>query len=298
MKFGNVERQKELVVVNGKKKPKGSSKNKRKSTGARKRRSTAKRAAPRRRSARRRNPGTDVKGHVGAALAGGAAALLMQPAVHRLTGSISNRMLRTAARTLGTAGVGVGLALVASKVGGQSVGKGIAGGAGAVATLHGMSEVANGNGSPKPMLQKLGYAQLGAPENIFESGGQVFQMLPDGRAQLLFGASAEPIVLKLKDGGTEDATSLGSLGNGEQLVMLKTGELVALPSGELSGDDDDGLSGVEGMEGIERAENLSGDDDDGLSGVEGIERAENLSGDDDDTLSGLEGDDNGVGYDG
>ncbi|WP_338866296.1 hypothetical protein [Myxococcus stipitatus] len=257
-------RKKELCIVNP---GKGG---KRKGTTRRRSAPRVTKAKARRSSRRRRNPGMDVSGTLMAAAAGAATALVLQPLTHQAAKRVRNRPIRAALRTLGPAIVGVG---VGTFVGKQypGAGKAIAGTATALGVLHGLSELANGGATPSPTLQAVGYAQLGAAEDVFVRDGQAFRVLPDGSTAMLFGVSAAPVELQLDDGSTIAGTMLGDLGEGEVLVMDAGGNLLRLPTGDA------------GVAGIEKA-------DDGLGG---IEKAEELAGPDDEDLSGVAGDDDG-----
>jgi hypothetical protein len=253
-----LERKKELVIVNGKKK---------KSTKkAARRRTAARRPAPsaprRRRSSRRRNPGTDWGGTAVAAGVGIAGLLGLQ-LVTQQARRIKHRPVRAAVRTLVPALVGLGGGAFAGRKW-PAVGKSLAAVGMGLSALHGLSELANGGATPSVLLQRAGFAQLGAAEDVIERDGQLLRVLPDGRTQLLFGLGEEtaPVVIRLADGTQEAGTFLGDLGEGEVLVMDGRGNLLALPSG---GGDMAGIEDAEHLGAIEEAEQLNGaDDDEGL----------------------------------
>ncbi|WP_224369714.1 hypothetical protein [Hyalangium versicolor] len=267
----NLERQKELMIVNGTKKKNkkraATAKSRTSATPKRKRRSrqAAPPPAPRRARARRRNPGVDVGGTLVAAGVGMATVVALQPLLHQVTTRVSNRMVRAGLRTILPAGATMGLGLFLNRLN-PSAGKAVASAGAALAALHGLSELANGAGQPVGALQKVGYAQLGAPDDVYISGGQVYRMLPDGTSQPMYALAGEAIELNLENGGTESATLLGDLGESEVLVMDQRGNLLALPKGDSSG-----------VEGIEQAD-LSGGSFEVADDLGDIEADEGLSG--------------------
>jgi hypothetical protein len=256
------ERTKELLIVNGaeKKTPKA----KTKTQGARRRRrssSPARTSSPRRR-ARRRNPGTDVRGTLVAAGAGVAAALVGQMATHMSSRSISSRPARFAVRVAVPALIGVGGGMLLSKVS-PTAGKACAAVGAGLSALHGLSEFTTGGAAPKVTLQKMGYGQLGSPDDVVMRDGQLLRVLPDGREELLQGLQGEPVQLLLEDNTYAPGVQLGALADASGVIVQDAaGVLHVIPS-------DGSMAGIEQAEQLGAAEAPAG----------GYEQAEQLGSD-------------------
>lgn len=271
-------RQKEVMLVNPKKKRrkakkgkrraarKGTTKKKRKGGGHRK---AARRRTSRRRKSARRNPAMDVGGTAISEGMGLVSALVNQPLAHLLNKKLVEKghtKSAKVARVLAPAALGFGGGLLLGKLH-PAVGKGFAGGAGAVAGMHGMAVVADltsKEGAPPAVLQKAGFTQLGAADDYFVRDGHMWKKLPEGGEQLMFGVGATRVEFEDDDGGITEATGLGNVPGGA-LVMMPDRTMQLIPGLTLDGlqpaTELDGLQPATELSGLQEATELAGADD-------------------------------------
>lgn len=269
--MASLEREKYVAMTNptkgkgkkkgGKKKKKGGHKKKGRATNPSKRKGGGGggKSGTKRRRKYKRNPGVDVKGTALAQLGGHVGGLLAQPAAHlanhsMLTPNKEGKTHPTAAKILRVAVpelLGFGLGLVAGMVQ-PSVGKGVAGGAGAVATMHGMSVLANSGDKPPEALAKMGFAQLGAVSDYYAGDdGHVYRRMPDGTAQLMFGMNRVPMELQMPSGALINVQGVGDLPEGT--LIVRDGRFELLPDTHVSG-----LQKASALAGLQRRSDLAG----------------------------------------
>jgi hypothetical protein len=215
--------------------------------------------APKQRRKYKRNPGVDLKGTALAQLGGHLGGLIAQPVAHlanhsMLTPNKDGKTHPTLAKVLRVVvpeALGFGLGLAAGMVQ-PSLGKGVAGGAGAVATMHGMSVLANAGDKPPEILAKMGFAQLGAVSDYYAGDdGHVYRAMPDGTSQLMFGVNRVPMELQMPSGALINVQGIGDLPEGT--LIVRDGRFELLPDTHVSG-----LQKATPLAGLQRRSELAG----------------------------------------
>lgn len=273
------EREKEVAFTNpsgkkkksssggGKKKKKKHAKKAKRSNPAKGGHSKKKKGGTRRR--RRRNPGMDVKGALAVKAGAVVGTLLAQPAAHIVNQKLvepnkdgkSHPKLARFLRILAPEAVGDLLMLGANAAGLHNVAKGASAAGTSVATLHGMSALANASDKPPDFMAKAGFAQLGAMEDYYVGeDGHVYKRGKDGQPQLMFGANFVPMVLEDQRGNEIQVAGVGQLAEGA--LIMRDGRFQLLPGVQINGiQPRTGLSGVQQqtpLNGVRGETDLSG----------------------------------------
>jgi hypothetical protein len=225
---------KELVVTNPSKTGHKKHKKGKKSAEAkaakkqhRRRRNPGRKPGKARRSTRRRrNPGIDVMGSLAQVAGGALAQVVTQPVAHMVGSHVTNKIARGATRT-GIATLLPAVAGMATKMVAPNLGAGMLGAAGSMGTAHLLNTIATAPDKPIELMQKAGFAQLGAPDEVFERDGVLFRRRSDGVEEALSGVGQEPIILQMDDGRTTQAVALGEFPDaGLTVAILPSGEKV------------------------------------------------------------------------